>query len=248
MPHKRFTVQTAYERLGVTPEQVRALPTVTHHLRRLAKAIKVKGVSVPRDPLYYLRASDDHAVRRVLEARDAIPFECIRLLPWEAFCAKADVSPLRLVQAMTDVCRVMSKQFATVIASVNHPAVVEKSVEVAMTDEGVKDREFLHKHAGFIPVGSGQPPMSVVVNSSAVANAEMKTAIIAAPAPETTVRRLADRLNSIRGLPPIREAPALPVSSAVPLPMELLAREALPATLVPAGSDGIDELSEEEPA
>ena len=253
MPHKVFTVEDGYKRLGVTIEQVRATPTVTHHLRRLAKAIKVKDVSIPRDPLYYLRASDDPAVRRVLVVRDSIPFGYSRLLPWEAFCVKAEVSPLRLVQAMTDVCRIMSKQFASMIASVNHPAVVEKTVEVALTEGGVKDREFLHKHAGFVPVGSGQPPMSVTVtqHSSAVANAELKAAIVTAPVPETTVRRLADRLNAARGLPPVRVATALPVATAEPLPMELLAQRELPATLQPVSIDsdsGIDELSEEEPA
>jgi hypothetical protein len=247
MPHKRFDVEGAYQRLGVTPEQVRALPTVTHHLRRLAKAIKVKGVSIPRDPLYYLRASDDNAVQRVLAARDAIPFGYSRLLPWEAFCAKAEVSPLRLVQAMTDVCRVMAKQFATVIASVNHPAVVEKSVEVALTDEGVKDREMLHKAAGFLPTGS-QQPVSVTVNSSAVATAEAKAAVVSAPTPEHTVRRLADRLNAVRGLPASREAPALPAASATLLPQELLARRELPVTLIPAGAEGIEELTEDDGA
>jgi hypothetical protein len=239
-PHKNFTVAEAYAKLGVTPEQVRAVPTITHHLRRLAKAIKVTGVSVPRDPLYYLRASDDPAVRRVLEARDSIPFTCNRLLPWEAFCVKAGVPPIRLVQAMTDVCKVMSKQFATVIAAVNHPAVVEKTVEIALTDEGQKDRETLHKHAGFIlPEGGRHQPVNVQVtqNTSAVANADAKVAAVIAPTPETTVRRLANRLNEVRGFPPAREAPALPAASDSPLPQELLARQGIPATLIRSSSD-----------
>ena len=246
MPHKIFTVADGYARLGITPAQVQAVPTVTHHLRRLAKTIRVKGVNVPRDPLYYLRASDDPLVRRVLDVRDSIPWGYSRLLPWEAFCVKAEVPPLRLVQAMTDVCRVMSRQFASVIASVNHPAVVEKTVEIAMTDEGVKDREFLHKHVGFLPLGGGQPqqPLSVTVNANSSANAEVRAAVFA-PTPETTVRRLTDRLNAARGIAAVREAPALPAATAEPLPMELLARRDLPATLVPADTSGLDEFADE---
>ena len=120
------------------------------------------------------------------------------------------------------------------LASVNHPAVVEKTVEVAMTPEGVKDREFLHKHVGFIPVGSGQPqqPLSVTVNANSSAVAEAKVANVLAPTPETTVRRLTDRLNAARGIAAVREAPALPAASAEPLPMELLANRGVPATLI----------------
>lgn len=249
MPHKVFTVEDGYKRLGVTPEQVRDVPQVSHHLRRLCKAIKVQDVHIPRDPLYYLRASDDPLVRRVLVARDEIPFGYARLLPWEAFCVKAGVPTPRLVQALTDVCKIMSRQFATVIAAVSHPAIVEKSVEIALTDEGEKDREMLHRHAGFIQPASQHQPVSVTVtqhaNSSAMA--EAKAATVLAPTPENTVRRLADRLNAIRGLPPAREITALPVSSAVPMPQEIMARESVPATLVPLGDSGVDELCEDEP-
>lgn len=249
MPHKVFTVEDGYKRLGVTPEQVRNVPMVTHHLRRLCKAIKVQDVSIPRDPLYYLRASDDPFVRRVLDARNAIPFGYARLLPWEAFCVKAGVPTLRLVQAMTDVCKVMSRQFATVIAAVAHPAVVEKTVEIALTNEGQKDREVLHRHAGFIQPAGQHQPVSVTVTQHASAVAEAKAATVLAPTPETTVRRLADRLNAIRGLPPAREVTALPQSSAEPMPQELMASRSVPATLVPAhDTGGIDELSEDEPA
>jgi hypothetical protein len=249
MPHKHYTVEDGYKRLGVTPQQVRDVPQVTHHLRRLCKAIKVQDVSIPRDPLYYLRASDDPLVRRVLQARDEIPFGYARLLPWEAFCVKAEVPTPRLVQAMTDVCKIMSRQFATIIAAVAHPAVVEKTVEIALTDEGQKDREMLHRHAGFIQLPSAHQPVSVTVtqHANAQANAEAKAATVLAPTPETTVRRLADRLNAIRGLPPAREITALPASSAEPMPQEIMARASIPATLIPAGDSGIDELIEDEP-
>lgn len=244
MPHKHWSVEEAYTRLGVTPEQVRELPTITHHLRRLAKLIKVQDVSVPRDPLYYLRASDDPLVRRVLVARDSLPFGLSRLLPWEAFCVKAEVPPYRLVEAMTDVCKIMSKQFSTVLAAVSHPKVTEKTIEVALTDEGQKDREVLHRHAGFIePMQVGRP-VSVNVHNTATASAQ---SAVLAPPPESTVRRLADRLNAARGLPPVREIPALPAASSTELPQERLARESIPATLhthIDADT-GVAELDEE---
>jgi hypothetical protein len=245
MPHKHWTVQESYERLGVTPQQVRDSPQISHHLRRMAKIIKVQDVQIPRDPLYYLRASDDPAVRRVLEVRDSLPFGIARPPPWEAFCVKAGVPPQRLVEAMTDVVKVMSRQFSQVLAAVSHPKVTEKTIAIALTDDGQKDREILHRHAGFIQPAMQGAPTTVNVNASAKAEATTQVAVLAPPS-EHTVRRLADRLNAARGLPPAREITALPQSTATELPQERLAREALPATLIPAVSQnrdtGIEEL------
>jgi hypothetical protein len=42
-----------------------------------------------------------------------------------------------------------------IVAAVNLPQVVKKSVDFAMKKDGVKDREMLFKHASFLPVPAG---------------------------------------------------------------------------------------------
>jgi hypothetical protein len=86
---------------------------------------------------------------------------------------------------------------------VNHPRVVEKSVEMALTDEGIEDRTLLAKATGFLPTPKGS---RTTVNVAANANAQSAAnpqVLVAAPPPENTIRRLVDRLNEARGLPPV---------------------------------------------
>jgi hypothetical protein len=87
--------------------------------------------------------------------------------------------------------------------------VVEKSVEMALTDGGIEDRMLLGKATGFLPTPKGS---RTIVNVEANANAQSNPQVlVAAPPPEQTIRRLVDRLNEARGLPPVA-APALPAA------------------------------------
>ena len=88
------------------------------------------------------------------------------------------------------------------------PSVVERSIETALTAEGIADRKMLFQHSGFLPT-----PKTSQTAYSAMRNAHGNTSeqarVVSAPSPEDTTRRLAAKLNEARGLPRTA-APALP--------------------------------------
>ena len=85
---------------------------------------------------------------------------------------------------------------AQIIAAVSHPSVVAKTIEHALTDEGLADRLVLHKVTGFLPTPKGsQTTLSVMQNERAGASAAAQ--FVATPRPEDTIRRLSDRFKEM---------------------------------------------------
>jgi hypothetical protein len=197
--------QSAMEYLGIDPATFATAPQITPQLRMIARTIR-KASQKPYGPgtnlltswPMYLRASDDSEAQRVCRLYFSLPLHRRRGLPIEAFCVAAGVSPLRILEILTAVLVRNSVQASQVIAAVNHPQVVSKTVEMALTDDGVEDRAVLHKHAGFLPTPAGAKT-NIVVTQNASASAAAQT--VAAPPPEGTIRRLADRFNLARELP-----------------------------------------------
>lgn len=154
----------------------------------------------------YLHATDDADARKVLLAYYDLPKYARDTLPIEAFCCAATVSPLRILELITGACVRMGAQASTIIAAVNHPRIVEKTVEMALTDEGTEDRATLHKHAGFIPVGGGAKTQ-INIQQNANSSASAQSVAVPPPPPEQTVRRLVERFHEARGLPAIDATP-----------------------------------------
>jgi hypothetical protein len=172
------------------------------------------GADLPRSWPHYL-SSDDHAdARKVLLAYHSIPHYCRDVLPIEAFCVAAKVSPLSILGILVGSIVRMGAAARTVIAMVNQPRVVQKSVEMALTDDGIADRELLAKATGFLPTPKGA---QTIVNVAANANAAATAQSASAPPPEQTVRTLVDLFNEARGLPPA-SAHILPVAEADTIP------------------------------
>lgn len=128
-------------------------------------------------------------------------------------CAQAGIAPLELVRVAADVACRLSMYRTQFIVAASHPRVVEKTVEMALTDDGVEDRVTLHKATGFLPTPRGsQTVISMLQNAHANASAQPVTA----PRPEEIIRRLSERFNQARGLPP-----ALPTACrTVEVPLE----------------------------
>jgi hypothetical protein len=194
-------------RLGVTPAMILAVPQITPQLRMIARTIRGSSDSrVPYGPgtdllkswPNYLEATTDVECQRVRQVYYGLPRVHRSGLPIEAFCVAASVSPLHVLEALTATVMRLGVQASSIIASVNHPRVVQKTIDVALTDDGHKDREMLHKHANFLPTPAGART-SIVVTQTAQATAAAQT--VAAPPPEATIRRLADRFNLARALP-----------------------------------------------
>lgn len=197
--------QSAFILLGITEEMLLVAPRITVQMRSIARTIKGKrnapygpGADLPTSWPNYLDISEDPQAAKVRFAYYGIPKYLRRHLPIEAYCVAVGVSPLRILEILVSTIVRMSAQSSAVIAAVNHPRVAAKTVEMALTDDGIEDRKVLHTHTGFLPQRAGART-SIVVQQNATATAQ--AASVAAPPPEQTIRRLADRFNLARTLP-----------------------------------------------
>lgn len=198
-----------YAQYGITPEDVAAQPSITPQINRMYAALRRQGTSMPRNIIAYLRASDSPEARKVLKIYDMVqPHQ--RHFPIEFFCVVAEVSTLSLLGKLAESVVRMGATLDTVIGAAMHPQVVEKTVEMALRDEGIEDRTILHKATGFLP-----SPKGAQTTIHLTQNATAQVAEFRAPSPEQTIRRLVDRFHAERGT-------ALPPSSAseIPSPVE----------------------------
>jgi hypothetical protein len=83
--------------------------------------------------------------------------------------------------------------------------VVEKTIEMALTDGGTVDRNTLHRATGFTPLPKGS---TTIVNVQQ--NAQGQIPSVPAPRPENTIRRLAARFDEAS-----QTLPAPPMNDAV---------------------------------
>jgi hypothetical protein len=154
---RKSTGQTAYKRrlayayLGIDPKDVNCFPFLRTEFRRIARHIR----SLERDsslvrPLDYLRSSEDPEARKVLSAYLSVPESYRKLLPVEAFCRAAGVSPQRILEAITVVAVRQGAAASAIIAAIVHPRVVQKTVERALRDDGAEERMVLHRAVGFL--------------------------------------------------------------------------------------------------
>jgi len=145
----------AYQLLGITLKDVQRIPYFGAQLRKIARTVRgASKYGAARDPvraLDFLEASEDPEARKVLKPYLSIPESYRRLLPPEAFCYVAGVSPWVVLEAVTIVAVRQGAMASAVLAAVHHPRIVQKTVEMALRDEGAKERLILHKAVGFLP-------------------------------------------------------------------------------------------------
>lgn len=146
----------AYQRLGIRPQDVEIAPFFRAQLRGIARCMK-RGrdkdelPGSPVCPFSYLQYSSDSDARKVLAAYLSVPQSYRRLLPSEAFCHVAAVSPRRVLAIIAAVVVEQEAQVTAVLAAVRHTHVLEKTIERALQDEGSRERLMLHKATGFVP-------------------------------------------------------------------------------------------------
>ena len=207
----------ALARLGVSADAVHALPQVTPFLRRRLRMTLATAIG-------YLRASLQPEARALISLYDSTPFTRAERskLTLEALCAAASISPSLALEMIGGAATRLDLQHAAFVASHAAGRVMKKTVDMALTDEGVHDRTLLHKITGMLPTPKGaQIAVNVVAQASSAAIAAPAPA--AAPPPEQTIRRLADRFNETRGAAPAAPAalaPAAPPSPCDPIDAE----------------------------
>jgi hypothetical protein len=141
----------AYERLGVTEEEVNAEPRITHILRELPGKVD-RAVE-------FLRGSDDPDARKWLGVYDSLPESVRSLLPFEAFNVAAGITSKRMLEVVAGACYEQSTIAAQLISKAAHPDLIKKSVKFANKEKNWEDRKMLHQKEGFAPI-----PKTQVVN------------------------------------------------------------------------------------
>ena len=211
------TVKEAYARLGVTLEATSSVPRITPQIRKIGKMLETLNLNLPQDPFYYLAASDHDDARAILAARKSIPRTHARLLPIEAFCVASSVPTSRVPEMIVLAAMRMGVQASSMIAAMAHPSVVKKTVDMALTDGGVEDRQTLHKATGFTPTPKGShTQINIPIHASASATSSAQSLSIGAPPVESAIKRLSERLNLKRA----QSQPALPATPVYELETE----------------------------
>ena len=146
--------QLAYRHLGVDSEKLEYTPFFGAQLRRIARVIRgVEGNGPPSprvQPLDLLEYSEDPDARKVADVYHSVPASYRRLLPLEAFCLAAGVSPWRVLEIITLVAVRQAAQASAIVAAVLHPRVVRKTADKALQDDGTRERMMIHKAVGFL--------------------------------------------------------------------------------------------------
>lgn len=144
--------QLAYRHLGVNPIDVQTVPFFRSELRRIARCVNqgcgADSLAPPVRPLDFLQSSEDPNARRVSEVYLSVPESYRRLLPAEAYCQAAGVSPWRVLEAITVVAVRQGAQASAILASIMRPRVLNKTIERALQEDGTRERLMLHKALG----------------------------------------------------------------------------------------------------
>jgi hypothetical protein len=100
---------------------------------------------------FSLEPSSEPDARKVLAAYESVPASYRRLLPAEAFCQAAGVSPKRVLEMIAIVLVQNGGRLTSVRAAVAQERVLSKTVDRALRDEGWRERLMIHKATGVVP-------------------------------------------------------------------------------------------------
>jgi len=218
-PDSTRRLKLACDALAIDPNTIHTLPPISSQLAMIGR--KLKKRKLPISPYYYLKCSPGESARRIVALYYSLPKNQREILPIEGYCLAVGVNPTDILETIVKAIASVSRQASAAIAAANHPAVVEKTVEMALTDEGIEDRTTLHKAVGFLPTPKGS---QITVNASANAASTAQAAALPAPPPEATIKRLIDRFNDARALGPASTTniiDSLPRPESIPVMVEV---------------------------
>lgn len=123
------------------------VPQISHILRKANGGMK--------QVIEALRGYDDEDAQNFVEKYDSLSVEDRRRVTVEEIATACEIKTLDLLAAATKALFIENQTIAGIIASTSHPGIVKKSVEMAGTDGGHRDREMLHIAQGFLPSPKG---------------------------------------------------------------------------------------------
>lgn len=158
-----------------------------------------------------LAMSESPDALRVLAMYRRIPKGMANHLPIEAFCVAAKYTPQALLGDITAILVRQGAVASAIITAVNQARVVQKTIDMALTDEGFEDRKLFHTATGFLP--TPKTGVKVINNMPAQAAPIQTVNFSVAPNPENILK------DAVTGLHEARAAKAIDItSSAVPMP------------------------------
>jgi len=191
----------ALRKLGLQPKSLLNVPQITPLLTEIMSGLKKRGL--PTDPYHYLDASSDLEARGLMSVYKHAWKQVRDVLPLEAFCVAAGVDPNRILDSLVRVIERVKSLKSAVNLSVSQPEIVETNIAAAMdVDNGYKDRRLHMQVSGLMPMPKGARTVVNVQTSATSSSSPVQQTVVAAPAPEQTVRRLSERLHAIKGTLP----------------------------------------------
>jgi hypothetical protein len=205
-----ITKRLACKKLGIVYNSYLSVPQITPLLSDILSGLAER--SLPVDPYYYLNASGDPDARALLKVYHAAWKQVRDILPLEAFCVAAGVEPSSILDSIVNSIARLNALNAAVKLSASQPEVVQTTIEAARdVTNGHKDRRLHMQVSGLMPMPKGSKTViQVNTNASATSAPVQQAIVVPAPAPEQTVRRLSERLHSVKGALPAT-AESLPV-------------------------------------
>jgi hypothetical protein len=173
--------------LGVSEDDLRVCPRISHVLRRAGS----------KDRIFELLAGSEEAdARKIVQLVGVHGIARWRRLPLEVWALATGITTKRLFGLVAQELFDTSRQEGLLMAASRHPDVVQAATDSALQDHGVRDREMLFKHNGFLPVPKtsfiNAPGGRVNVGDHQTHNTQQ----VAVLAPmEGDVRKLSDRFN-----------------------------------------------------
>ena len=162
MPNSRNSRAEAWRRLGIED------PSVLETLPRITRILAAAKQGLPH-VLLALRASADPDARAFVRKYDSVSPSDRRYRigsNWDAIAFAAGVDPLRLLEvAVSSLCRA-GENVGPIIAAASHPRITKKTVQMAMTDKGHRERKMLLSATGFLPT----PKDSTIIGRVQLAN------------------------------------------------------------------------------
>lgn len=137
----------ALRRLGVTKEQMVGVPRITYMLEKAEGGLE--------QVIEALRASDEEEAVAFIAQLDDLSDSDRNRVSLEEIATAAGIRTIDLLGTATKALFQQSQTVAAIITATGHEGVVKKSLQMALQDKGVRDREMIHTATGFLPVPKG---------------------------------------------------------------------------------------------
>ena len=161
--------QGALRRIGVTKEDLETCPQITDSLVRAFGKINplfgpVNQPVFPRKEIFnYIACSNDPDAQAFLKCYRGLARQDRDRVPIEAICIKSEVHPLKLFGIIVASAMAMKKQESALKTILNHPGIVDATLEEAKLPRGVAEKRMTHEAVGWLPTKQGS---SIAINLS----------------------------------------------------------------------------------